>query len=68
MLLQRGQERFRLCEGEPHLLDLLACFLQDHHIRDRLFTAVVFADHKLHGHLPWEQSSNWDDKEGMWVF
>jgi hypothetical protein len=51
MLLQPLQEGFGLCEGEPHLLELLARLLQDHYIRDCLFMAVVFAYHKLQGHL-----------------
>jgi hypothetical protein len=55
-LLQRRQEGFRLCQGQPDPFDLLARLLQDDHVSDGLFVTIVVIDHQvdfdLHGGTP----------------
>src|SRR6267142_5749394 len=47
LLLQRGQEGFRLCQGQTDLFDLLACLLQDDHVSDGRFVTIVVIDHQV---------------------
>ena len=55
-LLERRQEGFRFCQGQPTLLARLADLLQDDRVRDRLFVTLVVTHHQwhfaLHGSTP----------------
>jgi len=55
-LLKRGEDLLRFGEGQTEVLNTLAGLLQDHHIDEGFFVAIVVAHHELdfelHGSCP----------------